>query len=111
MIKKTKRAKRRPSYVVSSFEKGGLIQFTDRNTLSTPVPTSSHEKDVNHTSPAATKTKKSAVALTDRRRLQSLDVFLNNCLKLAGNVETKGAASIVQSLREAKAQIKAILAK
>lgn len=45
---------------------------------------------------------KTSIAEQDRRRLKSLEIFLNNCLNLANAIESKRADKIIQLLTEAR---------
>jgi hypothetical protein len=113
MTKKTATVQRRSPSVATLFEVDRFFEFTD-SIQETPPEQREARTDKNHeplTTPKMTGRKKSAIAPDDRRRLHDLDVFLNNCLNLARGIETKYAAKIVQSLCDAKAQIRSILAK
>ena len=92
---KTKRASKGVTTV--SFDAGEFIRFTS-TAMPLPSPASEAEK------PSNGKTIVKRPSVSDRRNLRSIEIFLNNCVNLAGGLEDKRAAKILRLLREARDQ-------
>ena len=80
----------RPPLVAESVGRGAKLAEGDAE--------NNHEKAANGKAGSA----RTGVADHDRRRLKTLEIFLNNSLNLARAIESKQAAKLIQLLTEAR---------
>jgi hypothetical protein len=93
--KKPKREGPDPRVTTASFDR--FIEFT-ATAQKPPI----HPLGNGHAKSANGKPSKKAASAPDRGRLRDIEARLNNCLSLAGSLETKQAAKLIQLLTEAR---------